>query len=170
MWIDPEARTSSDGKLIIETLNLQPTPLKRVWTFAKSRVVEGTDLENVPDDPRPELRMQMRTFYSVLNLLAYGVNVPPKDEEERRAFTKDLYDQAVSEGRAVDLSDKFVVQSSGERPAHAFVAVQHRGSWFYVDDRDNVSKRLFNAVYDLFNMEIAPSGGGGGPILTLPVR
>jgi hypothetical protein len=170
MWIDPEARTSSDGKRIIEILNLQPTPLKRVWSFSPNRVVEGTDFENVPDDPRPEVRMQLRTFYSVLNLLAYGVNVPPNDEEERRAFTKDLYDKAVSDGRAVDLTDKFVVQSSSDRPANAFVAVEHRGRWFYVDDRDHVSKRLFNAVYDLFNMEIAPSGGGGGPILTVPVR
>ena len=171
MWIDPEARTSSDGKRIIENLNLQPTPLKRVWSFSPNRVVEGTDFENVPDDPRPEVRIQLRTFYSVLNLLAYGVNVPPKDEEERRAFTKDLYDKAVSEGRAVDLSKKFVVNSSrGERPENAFVAVKHRGTWFYVDDRDYASKRFFNAVYDLFNMEIAPSGGGGGPILTVPVK
>ena len=115
--------------------------------------------------------MQLRTFYSVLNLLAYGVNVPPEDEEERRAFTKALYEKAVSEGRAVDLSKKFVVHSSGgNRPANAFVAVRHRGTWFYVDDRDHVSKRFFNGIYDLFNMEIAPSGGGGGPILTVPVR
>ena len=171
MWIDPEARTSSDGKRIIEILNLQPTPLKRVWSFSPNRVVEGTDFENVPDDPRPEVRMQLRTFYSVLNLLAYGVNVPPNDEEERRAFTKDLYDKAVSEGRAVDLSKKFVVHSSeGDRPENAFVAVKHRGTWFYVDDRDYASKSFFNATYDLFNMEIAPSGGGGGPILTVPVR
>jgi len=171
MWIDPEARTSSDGKRIIEILNLQPTPLKRVWSFSPNRVVEGTDFENVPDDPRPEVRMQLRTFYSVLNLLAYGVNVPPNDEEERRAFTKDLYDKAVSEGRAVDLSKKFVVHSSeGDRPENAFVAVKHRGTWFYVDDRDHASKRFFNATYDLFNMEIAPSSGGGGPILTVPVK
>ena len=171
MWIDPEARTSSDGKRIIEILNLQPTPLKRVWSFSPNRVVEGTDFENVPDDPRPEVRMQLRTFYSVLNLLAYGVNVPPKDEEEGRAFTKDLYDKAVSEGRAVDLSKKFVVHSSeGGRPENAFVAVKHRGTWFYVDDRDYASKRFFNATYDLFNMEIAPSSGGGGPILTVPVK
>jgi hypothetical protein len=171
MWIDPEARTSGDGKRVIELLNLQPTPLKRVWTFAPSRVIDGTDFENVADDPRPEIKMRMRSFYSVLNLLAYGINVPPKDEEENRVFTKALYDKAVSEGRAVDLSDKFIVHSSGgDRPANAFVAVKHRGSWFYVDDRDYVSKRLFNAVYDLFNMEIAPSGGGGGPILTVPVK
>ena len=170
MWIDPDARTSGDGKRVIKLLNLQPTPLKRIWTFAPSRVVDGTDFENVGDDPRPEIKMRMRSFYSVLNLLAYGINIPPKDEEEGRAFTKASYDQAVRESRAVDLSDKFVVQSSSERPANAFVAVKHRGSWFYVDDRDHVSKRLFNAVYDLFNMEIAPSGGGGGPILTVPVK
>ena len=170
MWIDPEARTSSDGKRIIEILNLQPTPLKRVWSFSPNRVVEGTDFENVPDDPRPEVRMQLRSFYSVLNLLAYGIDIPPKDEEEGRAFTKASYDQAVREGRAFDIADKFVVHSSAEYPANAFVAVKHRGSWFYVDDRDHVSKRLFNAVYDLFNMEIAPSGGGGGPILTVPVK
>jgi len=118
MWIDPEARTSSDGKRIIEILNLQPTPLKRVWSFSPNRVVEGTDFENVPDDPRPEVRMQLRSFYSVLNLLAYGIDIPPKDEEEGRAFTKASYDQAVREGRAVDLSDKFVVHSSSERPAN----------------------------------------------------
>ena len=170
MWIDPDARTSGDGKRVIKLLNLQPTPLKRIWTFAPSRVVDGKDFENVGDDPRPEIKMRMRSFYSVLNLLAYGIDIPPKDEEENRAFTKALYDQAVREGRAVDLSDKFVVHSSSERPANAFVAVKHRGSWFYVDDRDHVSKRLFNAVYDLFNMEIAPSGGGGGPILTVPVK
>jgi hypothetical protein len=171
MWIDPDARTSGDGKRVIELLNLQPTPLKRVWTFAPSRVVDGTDFENVPNDPRPEIKMRLRSFYSVLNLLAYGINVHQKDEEEGRAFTKTAYNQAVSEGRAVDLSKKFIVHSSsGDRPANAFVAVKHRGTWFYVDDRDYASKRFFNGIYDLFNMEIAPSGGGGGPILTVPVR
>jgi hypothetical protein len=56
MWIDPDARTSGDGKRVIELLNLQPTPLKRIWTFAPSRVVDGTDFENLADDPRPEIK------------------------------------------------------------------------------------------------------------------
>jgi hypothetical protein len=171
MWIDPDARTSGDGQRVIELLNLQPTPLKRIWSFAPSRVIDGTDFENVANDPRPEIKMRLRSFYSVLNLLAYGIEVPQKDVEEGRVFTKDLYNKAVSEGRAVDLSEKFVVHSSGgNRPANAFVAVRHRGTWFYVDDRDHASKRFFNAIYDIFNMEIAPSAGGGGPVLTVPVR
>ncbi|ELA8197747.1 TPA: hypothetical protein ACMD2S_002686 [Vibrio parahaemolyticus] len=170
MWIEPDARTSGDGQRVIELLNLQPTPLKRVWTFAPSRVVNGTDFENVPNDPRPEIKMRMRSFYSVMNLLAYGIDVPAKDTEEGRAFTKASYDQAVLDGRAFDLSDKFVIHSSSERPEHAFVAVKHRGSWFYVDDRDHVSKRFFNGIYDIFNMEVVSSGGSGGPILALPVK
>jgi hypothetical protein len=113
--------------------------------------------------------MLVRSFYSVMNFLAYGVKVPPEDEEDGRAFSKKHYDQAVQEGRTVDLADYFVVHWSAKRPEDAFVAVAHRGKWFYIDDRDYVTKRFFNAVYDLFNLEIAPSGGGGGPVLTLPV-
>jgi hypothetical protein len=60
------------------------------------------------------------------------------------------------------LSMAALPQSSRKRPANFFVAVTHRGTWFYVDDRDHVSKRFFNGIYDLFNMEITPSGGGGG--------
>ena len=59
---------------------------------------------------------------------------------------------------------------TSEKAHDGFVAGKHRGTWFYVDDRDHVSKRFFNGIYDLFNMEIAPSGGGGGPILTVPVK
>jgi hypothetical protein len=48
--------------------------------------------------------------------------------------------------------------------------VEHRDTWFYVEDTDYASKRFFNAVYDLFNMEIAPSSGSGSPVLTIPVK
>ena len=133
-------------------------------------MVDGADLSSEPDRPRHQVKLLMRSFYSVMNFLAYGVRVPPDDEEDGRAFSTKCYEQAVAEGRAVDLADHFAVHWSTRRPRNAFVAVAHRGKWFYIDDRDPVSKRFFNAVYDLFNLEIAPSGGGGGPVLTLPVN
>ena len=114
--------------------------------------------------------MQVRSFYSVMNFLAYGVQVPPEEEQDGRAFSKEYYDRAVAEGKSLDLADYFVVHWSYEQPKNAFVVVRHRDKWFYIDDRDNVTKRFFNAVYDLFNLEIAPSGGSGGPVLTLPVN
>ena len=51
-----------------------------------------------------------------------------------------------------------------------FVAIEHRGKWFYIDDRDADSKRFFNAVYDLYNIEIASAAPSGGPVLTLPLN
>ena len=170
MWISEKARMSGDGKRVIELLNLQTDPLKKIWTFAASKVVEGSDLNWETDKPRHEVKMLVRSFYSVMNFLAYGVQVPPQDEQEGRAFSKTCYEQAVKENRTVDLAEYFVVHWSKEHPENAFVAVQHREKWFYIDDRDYVSKRFFNAVYDLFNLEIAPSGGSGGPVLTLPVN
>jgi len=29
---------------------------------------------------------------------------------------------------------------------------------------------FFNAVFDLYTIEMAPSSGGGGPVLTLPLN
>ena len=35
------------------------------------------------------------------------------------------------------------IQSSGERPADAFAAAPYRNCWFWIDDRDLNSKRMF---------------------------
>jgi len=40
----------------------------------------------------------------------------------------------------------------------------------YIDDCDYVSKRFFNAVYDLFNLGVVPSAASTAPVLTLPVN
>jgi hypothetical protein len=170
MWIPDDARQTDDGKRIIELLNLNPDPLKKIWRLDTSKVIYGSDLNWKEDEPRSVIKLQVRSFYSVMNFLAYGVQVPPNDEQEGRAFSKQYYDQAVADGRSLDLANYFAVRWSEDAPEDAFVAVRHRGIWFYIDDRDHISKRFFNAVYDLFNLEIAPSGGSGGPVLTLPVN
>lgn len=132
MWIPEEARTSGDGKRVIELLNLQPDPLKKIWRFSASKVIEGEDLNWQADNPRSEVKMLMRSFYTLMNFLAYGVRVPPEWEQDGRAFTTKFYEQAVTQGRAFDLNDKFVVHWSNERPDDAFVAVSHRGVWFSI--------------------------------------
>ena len=157
-------------KRVIELLNLQPDPLKRIWTFDQNRVIYGSDLNSEKDAPRAYLRMQPRSFYAVMDFLAYGVRVPPEEEEDGQAFPTTNYDEAVKSGLAVDLEDKFVVHWSKACPSTAFVAVRHRDKWFYIDDRNYVSKRFFNAVYDLFNLEVVPSASSSAPLLTLPVN
>jgi len=171
LWIDEDARDSEDGRRVIELLNLNPDPLRRLWKVENAKVPGGgPDYNWQKDDPPREcLNLWPRSFYSVLNFLAFTVEVPDAEITDGRAFSIATYEQAVEDGLAVDLTQYLTVHWSKERPRDAFVAIQHRGKWFYIDDRDWNSKRFFNAVYDLFNIEMSPSAPSGGPVLTLPV-
>jgi hypothetical protein len=42
------------------------------------------------------------------------------------------------------------------RPADAFVAVPYRDHWFWIDDRDMLSKRLFSFIMFIFTLVETP--------------
>jgi hypothetical protein len=171
LWIDEKARDSGDGRRVIELLNLKPKPLRRLWKVEGSRTPIGPDFSwQTNDPPREILPLWPRSFYAVLNFLAFAVQVPEEDVKDNRAFSIETYKQAVKDGLAVDLTKYFTIHWSKSRPSNAFVAIHHRGKWFYIDDRDAKSKRFFNAVYDLYNIEMAQSPPSGGPLLTLPLK
>jgi len=171
LWINEEARDTEDGRRVIELLNVTREPLRRLWKVEGSHVPTGPDYSwQTNNPPRDILSLWPRSFYSVLNFLAFSVQVPEEEVAEGRAFSIEAYEKAVEEGVAVDLAKYLTVHWSASRPDNAFVAIEHRGKWFYIDDRDADSKRFFNAVYDLFNMAIAPSSGSAGPVLTLPLN
>ena len=54
-------------------------------------------------------------------------------------------------------------------PAEAYVAIVHRGYWFYIDDRDQVSKAAFALVLATSRLDFARQQPAAGPFLTLPV-
>jgi hypothetical protein len=59
------------------------------------------------------------------------------------------------------------IQSSKTKPDDAFIAVKYRGHWFYIDDRDFRSKRMFSLL--LFFFTLAETGAPEkAPILTIP--
>jgi len=173
LWIDEDARGSEDGRRVIELLNLKPNPLYRIWKVENCKVPGGgPDFNWQKNDPpaREFLNLWPRSFYAVLNFLAFSVQVPEEEVQDGRAFSIENYEQAVKDGLAVDLTQYLTIRWSKSRPSDAFVAIQHRGKWFYVDDRDADSKRVFNLVYDLYSIEIASSAPSAGPVLTLPVK
>ena len=59
------------------------------------------------------------------------------------------------------------MSSSGEKPADAFVSVPYRDYWFWIDDRDLPSKRMFSFLMFIFTL-VEPGGKDGAPIITLP--
>ena len=172
LWIDPETREPGGiGARVVELLEVQTDPLTRLWFFEPKRVLLGTDLRwQSPDDKRDVIRMRTRSFYGVLNYLSYGVRVPADDEKTGRSPSTAPYRQAVDEDRAYDIGENFVIQTSKKAPDDAYVAVQHRDRWFYIADTDHMTKRIFGALYDLFNLQVAQSNESKGPVLTLPVN
>ena len=60
------------------------------------------------------------------------------------------------------------IHSQKQRPENAYVAVQHRGWWFYIADDDPSAKATFSLLNILFSLQAA-SGQGRSPLLTLPV-
>jgi len=85
----------------------------------------------------------------------------------------DVPQQHIDEGRApptfvdIGISGPLLqVHSSLEKPEMAFVAIQNRGYWFYIDDRDLISKRTFGVLQIL--LSLTDSGDSAkGPVVSI---
>jgi hypothetical protein len=121
-----------------------------------------------PFERRPsEVGVRCRSLLGVLYFLSQAVEPPAPDVQAGLVtITKD------DQGRPFDWSKVtgkvMTVHSQKERPERAYVAVQHRGWWFYIADDDQSSKATFSLVNILFSLQAA-TGKGRSPLLTLPV-
>jgi hypothetical protein len=61
------------------------------------------------------------------------------------------------------------VQSSSERPADAFATVPYRNLWFWIDDRDLNSKRMFMFL-TVFSALAETGTAPQVPLITTPAR
>jgi len=107
-----------------------------------------------------EIAVITRSILHVMLTMAAAVEVPEDDVASSRA-TPGL--------AAGDDAPRLVRVLSGEsQPADAAVAVQYRGHWFWIDDRDLVSKRALTFLMMLFTMSDT-GGPGETPSLTIPI-
>ncbi|MFM1944980.1 MAG: hypothetical protein RI897_3962 [Verrucomicrobiota bacterium] len=113
-----------------------------------------------------EIALNPRSLMGVFYYLSQAV-VPPLEHEEKGLVTVtrdengDRFDWARVTGQV------FAVKSQESKPEDAFVAVRHRGYWFYIADNDLKSKTTFVLLHFLLSLQ---SGGDAGmaPVLTLP--
>ena len=109
-----------------------------------------------------EMSIQTRSLLATMLFLSKGVDVPNVDLTEGNVFPV-----STESGNPQKSIVPLHVQTSQTPPEEAFVAAQHRGNWFYVDNSDLQSKRMFTLLMFLFELQ-APAGGGAAPLLTLP--
>ena len=110
-----------------------------------------------------EIAILTRSMLDISAQLAAHVDVPKKHIEENRA-SRGAFDftDTIGEQRS-----RVKIKSSVDDPDDAFISVLYRDHWFYIDDTDFRSKRLFSFLLFLFTL--AETGAPGkAPVLTIP--
>lgn len=109
-----------------------------------------------------EIALQTRSMLQILMDIASQIEVPEKDVDQKRVTPTYRGDPAQGE-----LSRPLVhIQTSAENPPDAFVSVPYRGQWFWIDDRDYMSKSVFSFLMFMFSLT-ETGGTGNAPIVTI---
>ena len=112
----------------------------------------------------------MRSLYNVLNLYSCAVQVPASDEAEGRASDHTSLREAIAQSERKAFVMDLAIKSSEDPPDSAFLEVQYRDRWFYIDDRDLDSKAGFNSLYDLWQLAVKGPGSETQPVTTIQVN
>jgi hypothetical protein len=110
-----------------------------------------------------EIAILSRSMLEILGDLASYIDVPVTDVEQKRTFPS-LAPEFVN-GAAVPPLIR--IHSSPQKPADAFAAVSYRQTWYWIDDKDFDSKRLFSFIMFLFTLTDTGEKQGA-PIITVP--
>ncbi len=137
---------------IRQLLGLNPT--KREF-----RVVPGAYADN-----DSEIAIQARSMLQVIVDFASNVDVPESDIAEGRVYSPP------SDAEHERMFPRLItVRQASSRPDDAFVAVQYRNQWFWIDDRDARSKQIFSFLILMFSLTETPQAQAA-PVVTIPAR
>lgn len=140
------------ARRIRELLGLDPTA--REFT-----VVYGTFPEH-----DAEIAIVTRSILQVMIDLSSQMDVPAADIAEGRVYSP----QRTAEQQRL-FPPLFAIRTGSESPGDAHAAVSFRGQWFWIDDRDQLSKRILTFLMLMFSLtEGAPAQGA--PVVTIPAR
>ena len=147
--IDPEIEAERDRVKRLLGLNSELQEFKVVYgNFAK-------------DDT--EIAILSRSMLGILIEVSSYFDVPEAHLAEQRARPTLTEYKDIAAG----VQPLIRVQSDREEPDDAFVEVRYRDHWFWIDDRDFLSKRIFTVLMFLFSL--AETGDRQiAPVLTVP--
>lgn len=112
-----------------------------------------------------EIAMQTRSLLHIIGLMAAQVEVPPEHVKLGRA-TPGFVESDTPTAPAIRLAR---ILSSKSKPAGAYVAVPYRDHWFWIDDCDLKSKRIFAFMMLLFTLS-ETGQKESPPLITIPAQ
>jgi hypothetical protein len=149
--IAPEARGLPETHALLARLGLSGGEALYVL---ESRAPAGEGAGSV-------LAVRTRSVLGAMAYLSHGVTVPAADIASGAAARSQL--------GAVPDEALLRVSSSDEPPTGAALAVEYRGHWFYIEERDLESRRTLGALTSLVRLQIGAGDAQTVPVLTLPV-
>ena len=108
-----------------------------------------------------EIRIYTRSLIEILGNLAAQIDVPDSDVAEGRTYPTRVMREDLG------TLPLLAVRSREFQPFSPFAAVEYGGTWFWIDDRDFASKRVFTVVMLLLNLVEKP-GEQQLPVITIP--
>jgi hypothetical protein len=149
---DASAETLEDIHGLRRLLRLDPDAEELRLVFA------GASVSN------REIAVITRSMMQQMATMASQVEVPPEDVTQGRATPG--WEAVAGNTNAVRLIQ---IKCSKTKPADAFVTVDYRNHWFWIDDRDLKSKRVFSFMMMLFTL--ADTGEKESlPLITIPAQ
>jgi len=118
----------------------------------------------VPKDGK-EIAILTRSMLQVIVDLSADIEVPAAHVEEKRVGPTHV-EEAVKSGKILPLVR---IHSSSEKHKDAFVSIQYRDTYFWIDDRDLMSKKIFSFLMFLFTL-METGEKGTAPVVTVPTN
>jgi hypothetical protein len=148
---DADATVSEDARRVRELLGLQEG-------IGEFDIAYGL----VPRSRR-EAAVICRSMLEIMLQLGFSIELPAAHADDGRALSSR---RQASRERAGSLLH---VHSGAAEPADVYAAVQYKNYWYWINDTDIESKRIFTILMILFSL--AETGqSAAGPILTVPSR
>jgi hypothetical protein len=108
-----------------------------------------------PDDRT--LAIQTRSIIQMLSAMSGFIDIPP----EKVSYTAKGYELPPG------ISRPFQVQTGPDRPEESFAEIKYKGDWYWIENTDLASKRVFTLM--LFLTTLTNYGGEKGKaVLTIP--
>jgi hypothetical protein len=111
-----------------------------------------------------EVAMQTRSIIQLMQTMASQVEIPQEDLADHRVTPG--WESVEGDAEATRM---IRIHSSKGSPSDAFVSVNYRDRWFWIDDRDLKTKRAFSFMMMLFTL--ADTGERENlPLVTIPAQ
>ena len=159
-----------EGKLYLSFGGKRPSPEVAVLVGELRELldldpaVREYEVINAPEaQTRGQIALQMYSLMQIMAAVASRVDIPEADVASQRALPKP------HEAPGGGVMGPVAVRSGKVKPMDAFAAISFHGHWFWVDDRDLATKRVFSFLMLAFTL--MDEKVGSPPLqLTIPVQ